>query len=241
MDLTTLETRKAKLGIDAYAMLDTAKKEGRGLTDTETTAYDALFKELESVDKSIVKLKGDADFYTQLDKITQGAVEQRVDQHVSRHFARKSMGQEVTEHAAFKAVLESAKRSRRFESDLIEVKAAAPILDGALVPAESLGQVVAGPTKRLPVAALFAQGTTGSNSVTYNRETAYTIAATAVAEGAAKPESEIVLTPIVEPVRRFAHWITISREALDDIAGIRSFSSINGCTTDSRWRSAMRF
>ena len=32
-----------------------------------------------------------------------------------------------------------------------------------------------------------------------------------------------MLTPIVEPVRKYAHWITIRKEALEDIAGIRSF------------------
>ena len=131
MDLSTLETRKQKLAIDAKAMLDAASKERRGLSDDETKQYDTLFKELEHVDKSIVKLKGDQSFYQKLDEITQGKIEQHIEQHVDKRLTKKSFGHEVIEHKAFKDVIELAKRSRRFESDLIEVKAA-PVLDGTL-------------------------------------------------------------------------------------------------------------
>jgi len=32
-----------------------------------------------------------------------------------------------------------------------------------------------------------------------------------------------VLTPVVETVRKYAHWLTISKEALSDIDGVQSF------------------
>jgi hypothetical protein len=57
----------------------------------------------------------------------------------------------------------------------------------------------------LTVADLMAQATTTSSPVRYIRETPATvIGATAVAEGAAKPEATIVTEQVDEPVRKIA-------------------------------------
>ena len=55
------------------------------------------------------------------------------------------------------------------------------------------------------------------------RETAFTNAANSVAEGAAKPESTITFDLVSDPVRKIAHWLPVSEEALDDLPQLRSY------------------
>jgi len=215
MHLQTLELRQDKLLHDMRSLVDTATKEARALSAEEQKSYGDFDRALASVGTQIDHLKRGEDFTQRLDEITGGS--RLIVQH-----AVKYVGAQVVESKAYGDLRELAKRSRRIESDLIEVKAA-PILDGALVPTDPLNRIVPGPTQRVIVAGLFAQGRTNANSVTYNRETGFTNAASAVAEATAKPESELLLASIVEPVRKYAHFVTASKEALEDIPMIRSY------------------
>lgn len=77
--------------------------------------------------------------------------------------------------------------------------------------------------KRLVIADLLASGTTESNSITYMRETTFTNAAAAVAEGAPKPESTLIFDQVSDLVRKIAHWLPITDEMLEDVAQARSY------------------
>jgi HK97 family phage major capsid protein len=77
--------------------------------------------------------------------------------------------------------------------------------------------------KRLVVADLLASGTTDSNAIIYMKETTFTNAAAAVAEGAPKPESTLVFDQVTDLVQKLAHWLPVTDEMLEDVSQIRSY------------------
>ncbi len=77
--------------------------------------------------------------------------------------------------------------------------------------------------KRLVVADLLASGTTETNSISYMKETTFTNAAAAVAEGAPKPESTLAFDLVNDLVVKIAHWLPVTDEMLDDVLQIRSY------------------
>jgi HK97 family phage major capsid protein len=77
---------------------------------------------------------------------------------------------------------------------------------------------------RLPVVAdLLGVGPASSAAVIYMAETTYTVAAAAVAEGAAKPESAISFAQVTEPVQKLAHWIPVTDELLEDVPAMAAY------------------
>ena len=77
--------------------------------------------------------------------------------------------------------------------------------------------------KPITIRDLLATGSTNSNSIVYMKETTFTNAAAAVAEGAAKPESTLVFDQATDPVVKIAHWLPVSEEMLEDVAQIMSY------------------
>lgn len=72
------------------------------------------------------------------------------------------------------------------------------------------------------VADLMLQGQVDGNTVEYYEETTVTNNAAAVAEGTAKPESALGFTLQTEAVRKVAHFIPATKEALDDVSFLES-------------------
>lgn len=72
------------------------------------------------------------------------------------------------------------------------------------------------------VADLMLQGSTDGNTIEYYEETTFTNAAATVAEGVAKPEGAVGFTLRTEPIRKIAHWIPATKEALDDVPFLES-------------------
>lgn len=80
--------------------------------------------------------------------------------------------------------------------------------------------------RRLFVRDMLSTGTTGLNSVPYIRELnprANEGGATAVAEGAPKPEVTMQFEPADAPVRKIAAWIPVTTEILADAPTLRSY------------------
>lgn len=69
----------------------------------------------------------------------------------------------------------------------------------------------------------FAQGKTTSNTVDYVEETAYTDGTAGVLEGAAIPQSDLVLTQQTAAVKKVGAHSNISIEMLEDVAGLMSY------------------
>lgn len=78
------------------------------------------------------------------------------------------------------------------------------------------------PQRRMTIRALLAQGNTNSNSIEYDKEKVFTNSAAPVAEGAAKPQSELQFEDATAPVRTIAHWMRASVQILADAPGLRS-------------------
>ena len=75
----------------------------------------------------------------------------------------------------------------------------------------------------LQIADLFAQGATTALTVRYLQEDAFTNAATAVAEGAAKPEATLNVSEVDATVRKIAVWTKVTDEMLADFDQISSY------------------
>ena len=69
---------------------------------------------------------------------------------------------------------------------------------------------------------LMLQGTTDANTLEYYEETTFTNAAAPVAEGGTKQESALGFTLRQESVRKIAHFIPATKEALDDVSFLES-------------------
>lgn len=72
------------------------------------------------------------------------------------------------------------------------------------------------------VADLMLQGGTSTTAVEYYEETTVTNNAATVAEGAPKPESELIYTLRTDTVRKIATWIPMTEEAMKDIPRMES-------------------
>ncbi|NLY16638.1 MAG: phage major capsid protein [Gammaproteobacteria bacterium] len=94
---------------------------------------------------------------------------------------------------------------------------------GALVAPDRGYGIHAAPERRLTIRDLIAPGRTDSNSYEFVQETGFTNSAAPVAEGAAKPYSELEFELKTAPVRTLAHLFKASRQILDDAPALQSF------------------
>jgi HK97 family phage major capsid protein len=69
---------------------------------------------------------------------------------------------------------------------------------------------------------------TDAPSIFYPRITTGATAADMVAEGAPKPESTVNITRTEAPIRKIAHFLTVTQEALDDNAGLAEIIRAEG-------------
>ena len=96
----------------------------------------------------------------------------------------------------------------------------AQVLPGIRRPNEAIGQRA--------VRSVLQSGTTQSNSIAWVKENVFTNAAAAVAEAVstvtgAKPESSLTFTQVTTTLATIAHWIPVSRQALDDVSQLRTY------------------
>ncbi len=138
--------------------------------------------------------------------------------------APRTAGQRFVEDEGFKSF---AAQTRPRGRAIVEVKDITSLTTDA---AGSVGtliqpQRVAGtelPQRRMTIRALLAQGRTSSNSIEYDKEKVFTNSAAPVAEGAAKPQSELQYEEATAPVRTIAHWMRASVQILADVPALRS-------------------
>jgi HK97 family phage major capsid protein len=133
----------------------------------------------------------------------------------------RTLGKQVAESEQFKGWLSNGARGS-VKIQLKDVTTAAGSA-GALIPIDHrAGEAVTLPRQRLTIRGLLAQGRTNSGLVSYPRQTGFTNNAGVVSEGTLKPESEIAYEDMEAPVRTIAHWIHVSRQAMDDAPALSS-------------------
>jgi len=132
----------------------------------------------------------------------------------------KSLGHEVANHPDIKAYAEGGSKG----TVGISVKAinSSTTSAGDLIRPDRQSEIV-GLTRQVPrVRDLLTPGRTDGNAIEYAYQTTRTNNAAVVAEEAQKPESNYVWDVATAPVRTIAHWVPVSRQAMDDIPQLES-------------------
>lgn len=127
-----------------------------------------------------------------------------------------SLGERFVQSEAFK----NFREGRLTKATLA---AASPVKtpDGAVQP--DYRGIVGEPELPNFVANAFVHFTTGSNSIQYLKENAFTNSAAEVAEGGDKPESKMEFVKEDAPVRTIAHFIRITKQLADDAPALAAY------------------
>lgn len=140
---------------------------------------------------------------------------------------QQSAGEIVAASKEMEGVDSSFRGSRRIPVTRAAITSV-PGSAGDLVAPDRRYGIQAMPERRLTIRDLIAPGQTGSNSVEYVREEGFTNNAAPVAEGGAKPYSDIKFKLENAPVRTLAHLFKASRQILDDAPALKSFIDARG-------------
>ncbi|WAD26671.1 phage major capsid protein [Pseudomonadaceae bacterium T75] len=135
---------------------------------------------------------------------------------------QRSAGELVVASEQMEGVNASFRGSRRVSVPRAAITSV-PASGGVLVSPDRRQEIIMPPERRLTIRDLIAPGTTNSNSIEYVRETGFTNNAAPVAEGGAKPYSEITFALETAHVRTLAHLFKASRQILDDAAALQSY------------------
>jgi len=129
----------------------------------------------------------------------------------------KTAGQEFIDSEMFKAMASGQREKAR-----IEVKNT--VVTGPNMPFEVQREgVIPGSFAPLTIRQQIPTITVASNSVSSLRELAWTNDAAEVAEGAAKPESDITFEPYNVQIETVAHWIKVSNQLLADAPAVAAY------------------
>ena len=154
----------------------------------------------------------------------------------------KTAGQQAVDSESFKRFMAGETKSARIDikNTILGESGSPQNPDRVLVPFDRLPGIVPGPFRSHTVLDFIPTGTTSSNSMEYTREipaeespAGFNNAAAERAEGAAKPQSDVLFELVNDPVRTIAHWLKLSRQVLDDAPALESY-------IDSRLRFGVR-
>jgi len=87
---------------------------------------------------------------------------------------------------------------------------------GGLIWSDRETEIVGLPQRTMTIRNLLTQGRTSSNSIEYAKQTVRTNNAGMVSEGVQKPESDYKWEQADANVRTIAHWVHVSRQAMED-------------------------
>ena len=197
----SVEEMAAKIKADHDAALDSVK----------ATAVDALGK-AEAGEKLAEAQKQAADeALTKLNELTEQVKD--MDQKLERAKAfekaaglAKSLGEQFVSDEAVKDMLSKGTDFR-----------------GASVDETRLPGVIAPPNRRMTIRDLIMPGQMDGSVLEYVRETGFNNNAAPVAEGAAKPQSDIQMELVSTSAKVIAHTAKASRQILDDASMMRTY------------------
>lgn len=134
--------------------------------------------------------------------------------------ALKSLGHEVANHADVKSWVEGGCKGTVGFS--VKAVTTAGGSGGALLTPDRQPEIIGLPRQVHRIRDLVTPGRTDGGSIEYARQVARTNNAAPVAEGAQKPESDFTWEEATANVRTIAHWVPVSRQAMDDIPQLES-------------------
>ncbi|MBS1164904.1 MAG: phage major capsid protein [Proteobacteria bacterium] len=193
----------------AEKALADAKSAGGVATQTKEVADEALVKmnglseQISTLEQKLARAPGDGD-----DK-------------------QKSLGEQFVESEEFKSYAgsnpRSGKASMRIKADISTSTANAAGSVGAAIAPNRLPGIQELPRRRLTIRGLISPGQTDSPLVEYVQEVGFTNNAAVVAEGAAKPKSDIQLVDKQTTTKVIAHFMKVSKQSLSDVSQLRSY------------------
>lgn len=202
---------------------DTGRKQELEAREKDIKDLEDQFQKYTASEDTLKKFQGLADRNADFDT----AVDQRV----------KSLGSQLCETDEFAAYAKQVKMGVHGASGGIELKAgifgetAFSGTGGLTSTSGSAGllvpQYITTPVQklfqRLTVADLIPTGTLSGSSLIYPLESTVTNGAATVAEGGAKPASDLGLTNVTETLKKIATILKISDETLQDIPAVQSY------------------
>lgn len=184
-----------------------AKKSGDMSAETKTKVDEMLFKQGE------------------LQARLQEA-EQKLDRRTANPSGEaKSAGQQLVASQEFKDYVAAGnyKKGFNFATKAVVNVTSDPASAGDLIAPDRLQGIVAAPNRRMTVRDLLTPGSTSSNLIQYVKETGFQNMAATVAEGAAKPKSDITFDLVSSAVVKIATYVKASTEILADAAMLQSY------------------
>ena len=138
----------------------------------------------------------------------------------------KSMGEQFVEDTKVKEFLAQANPRGRIDvsakTTLTSLTTNAGGSVGDAIQNSRLPGILPLPQRRMTVRDLLSQGQMDGSTLEYVKETGFTNNAGMVAEGGAKPSSDIQLDLITTSAKVIAHYMKASRQVLSDISQLRS-------------------
>lgn len=177
------------------------------------------------------KLKSDADeALTKLNglKASFDELEQKMARNGGEDMAEaKSFGQKFIESDDYKAFeasgfSKSARSRMQVKATITTATTDAAGSIGAGIQTMRLPGIVELPQRRLTIRDLLSSGRMDGNTLEYVKEKGFNNNAAPVAEGAAKPSSDIQLELVTTSAKVIAHWMKASKQALSDMAQLSS-------------------
>jgi HK97 family phage major capsid protein len=134
----------------------------------------------------------------------------------------KSVGQQVADDESVELLRKNGGRgSARIKVESKALSSASGSA-GSLVAPDRQTEIINLPRRTSRIRDLLAPGTTQSNLIHFNSEQTVTNNAAMVAEGAVKPESNIIYEAKETSVKTLAHWIKASNQIVDDAPQLMS-------------------
>lgn len=195
----------------AESAVSEAKESGKLASRTKETADEALLK-FNGLNEQLAELQ------QKLAKRDKGGGDDEV----------KSIGEQLVDSDGFKAFQEAGfSKSARAGDVRIKATLTSATTDtagavGAAIERTRLPGIMPLPQRRMTVRDLISPGRMDGSTLEYIKETGFTNNAGMVAEGAAKPSSDIKLAPVSTSAKVIAHWMKASKQVLSDIPQLRS-------------------
>jgi HK97 family phage major capsid protein len=144
---------------------------------------------------------------------------------------RKSPGELLVESDEFKSMLLHQRKSARVEIKTAIVSDYDGGMSQPMVAGDRLNMVWHEPNRQLRIRDILPKGRTTSNTVFFPKEGTFTSAAavvvggspTYIADNVSKPEAALTFTSDSEVVCTIAHWIPVSKQAMDDSAFLAAY------------------
>lgn len=221
--MSTEQKTAAEMAAEVKAAFEASVNQVKGIAEEalgKAKAGETLAASIkEKADEALLKMNGLNEKLAEL--------EQKAARSGGGEDRAKSFGEQFVEDERVKTWLSSQPSSGkidiRIKATITSATTDAAGSAGAGVPNTRLPGIIAPPDRRMTIRDLITPGRMDGNTLEYVRETGFTNNAAPVAEGAAKPQSDLKFDLVTTSAKVIAHWMKASRQILDDFSQLRSY------------------